>query len=71
MIGQREDKDPENCPHNRFKLPKGTTLGTLAEFARASFSMYSAFPINVLLFSLPFTFWSEFFLVNVVKVWRT
>ena len=59
MIGQKEDKDPENCPpYKGFKLPKGATL---SEFLLAPFRMYFVFPINFLLFSLPSASLPEFF----------
>ena len=52
MIGQKEDKDLENCPFiKNLNFPKVQL--SLSEFARESFHMSFAFPINFLLFSLP------------------
>ena len=66
MIGQKEDKDPENCPLIKdLNFPKAR----LSEFACVSFRMYFAFPIKFLLFSLPSASLPEFFLDKAGKNW--
>ena len=42
MIGQKEDKDQENCPFIK-NFPKGDSP---SQFACVSFCMYFVFPIN-------------------------
>ena len=66
--GQWEDKDSEKPSlYKGYKLPKGTPL---LQSSPVSFRLHSAFPINILLFSLPSTSSSEFFLVKVSEDWE-
>ena len=68
MIGQKGDKDPENCPLIKdLSFPK--VRPSLAEFACASFRMYSALPKHFLLFSLPSASSPEFFPDKAGKNW--
>ena len=66
MLGQKEDKDPEDGPHYKgFKLPKAITLSMSMPmcFSTCNFS----FPIKFLFFSLLSTSSPEFFLDKTDK----
>ena len=70
MIGQKEDKDPEKCLFIKDLNFLKTQLSlSLSGLARVSFRMYTAFPINFLLFSLPSASSPEFFPDKPGKNW--